>query len=361
MERKHIHRDQGRKDCWLQGEGLRRLSGSWRRAYLLCMLSGFLAFMSCNIDADLKECPYNARLEYWYTGSGSANVLPDYIYTMREFVFDSLGVLRQVNEIAAKKGIAAELNVPPGKYTLVTWANIDSASHVNQAEIGHTTKEEMRLYMDNPYKVLKSESAVHGNAERLYYGFATFYVNNRGVTRQRMDMTHSHCLLNLTVKWKYNPPRDTKNFCFYLLNVPSEVRFLPGYEVRGSASMPYQEPEYPATRSGSSNYIPLTSDGQKLVDQRLDVKMDITRTLSGEFVTYRLTNDTHPVLRICAGETLLVREIDLNKYFRQMDIDLDQNLRQEFNLIVEVDGDKVFVSSARVSDWIDGGVIGGVL
>lgn len=332
-----------------------------RRAYVFCLLSCFIAFMSCHIDADLKECTYNARLEYWYTGSGTANVLPDYIYTMREFVFDSLGVLRQVNEIAAKQGIAAELNVPPGKYTLVTWANIDSSSHVNRAEIGRTTKEEMLLSMDNPYKWLKSESAYHGNAERLYYGFASFQVYEYGVTRQRIDMTHSHCLLNLTVKWKYNPPRDTRNFCFYLLDVPSEYRFLPGYEVHGSASMPYREPEYPSTRSGSCNYIASKSDTEKLVDHRLDVKMDITRTLSGEFVTYRLSNDTHPVLRICAGETLLVREIDLNKYFRQMDIDLDQNLRQEFNLIVEVDGDKVLVSSARVSDWIDGGAIGGVL
>lgn len=58
---------------------------------------------SCNIDRDLEECPYNARLEYWYTGTGQANILPDYIYRMKEFVFDSLQVLRQVNELGGKR------------------------------------------------------------------------------------------------------------------------------------------------------------------------------------------------------------------------------------------------------------------
>lgn len=326
----------------------------------ICILSGFISFMSCTLDADLKECSYNARLEYWYTGSGNANVLPDYIYTMREFVFDSLGVLRQVNELAGKKNIAAELNVPPGKYTLVTWANVDSASHVNGAEIGRSTRDDMLLYLDKEYKPLKSAEAYSGNAERLYYGFATFEVNARGVTRQRIDMMHSHCVLSITVKWKYNPPRDTKNFSFYLLDVPSAYRFVPGYEVRGSASMPYEETASPVTRSGSSSYIPLKSEGGKRVNHRIDVPMDITRTLSGEFVTYRLSNDDHPVLRICAGDVLLVKEMDLNKYFREMDIDLNENLRQEFSLIVEVDGDKVLVSSTEVSDWIDGGTIGGL-
>lgn len=328
---------------------------------LYMLLLPVLALASCNIDGDLAECPYNARLEYWYTGSGTANVLPDYVYTMNEFLFDSVGVLRLVREVAVKKGVAAELKLPPGRYTLVSWANRDSASHVNRAEVGQTTKEEMLLYLDNPYKASKSGTPYHANAERLYYGFATFRVGKWGVTRQRVDMMHSHCQLNITVKWKYNPPRDTKNFAFYLCGVPSEYRFLPGYEVRGSASVPYEELEYPATRSGSSGYIPLKSERQSEIDHRVDVAMDITRTLSGEFVSYRLTNDTHPVLKVCAGSDLLMKEIDLYRYFRQMDIDLDQNLRQEFNLIVEVDGDKVFVSSARVSDWIDGGVIGGVM
>ena len=45
-----------------------------------------------------------------------------------------------------------------------------------------------------------------------------------------------------------------------------------------------------------------------------------------------------------------------------MQIDLDRNLRQEFSLVVEVDADGgIIVMSAKVSDWNDGGTIGGMI
>lgn len=334
-------------------------------ASLLLLAVVGLFVPSCNIDGDLEECPYNARLEYWYTGTGQANVLPDYIFRMKEFVFDSLQVLRQVNELGVKKNLAAELNLPPGRYTLVSWGNLDSCSSLNQSEIGRTKLSDVLLYANHP---VSSDTRVNvplrqQNGERLYYGYTSFTIKDRGVTRQRIDMVHAHLKLDITVKWKGNAPTDTGDLYMSLSGIPSIYTFMPAFEIKGSPYSTYSTAaDGTTTRSGVWYYIPRRPEDCSLVSHEVGVRMDITRSVSGTFITYRIKNDDHPVLRLYGGGRLLIREIDLYKYFRTMQIDLDENLRQEFSLVVEVDENGgILVSSVTVSDWIDGGSIGGMI
>lgn len=331
----------------------------------LLLLAVSLMVPSCNIDGDLEECPYNARLEYWYTGTGQANVLPDYIFKMKEFVFDSLQILRQVNELGGKKNIAAELNLPPGRYTLVAWGNLDSCSSMNEAEIGRTKLTDILLYANNP---VPPETRVNiplrqQNGEPLYYGYASFTIQPRGVSRQRVDMVHAHLKLDITVKWKGKAPTDTGDMYMTLSDVPSAYRFMPEFEVKGSPYSTYgTAADGSPTRSGVWYYIPKRSDDHPLISHEVPVKMDITRTVNATFITYRIGSDDHPVVRLYGGGKQLVKDIDLYKYFHTMQIDLDENLRQEFSLVMEVDpAGGVIVSSATVSDWIDGGSIGGMI
>ena len=324
-----------------------------------------LVVPSCNIEGDLEECPYNARLEYWYTGTGQANILPDYIFNMKEFVFDSLQVLRRVNELGGKKNIAAELNLPPGRYTLVAWGNQDSLSSLSEAEIGRTKLTDVLLHANNP---VSPQTRVNvplrqQNNEPLYYGYASFTIQSRGVSRQRIDMVHAHLKLDITVKWKGKAPTDTGDMYMLLSDVPSTYSFLPEFEVKGSPYSTYSTAaDGTPTRSGVWYYIPEHSDDHPLVSHEVPVKMDITRTVSATFISYRIRNDDHPVVRLYGGGKQLIKDIDLYKYFRTMQIDLDENLRQEFSLVMEVDAaGGVIVSSATVSVWVDGGAIGGML
>ena len=330
---------------------------------LLCLML-MLCLSACDIDGDLAECPYDARLEYWYTGTGQANVLPDYVFRMHEFVFDSVGVLCYKREISGRKGIAAELSLPPGRYTLVAWGNIDTCSRMSHAEIGKTHIEELRLRADRPYREGTrgggTSVPLQASAEKLYYGHAGFRIAERGVSRGRADMVHAHLKLDVTVKWKGRAPTDTGDLYMTLSGIYPEYQFLPKYEVKGSPYSSYSADNGGAmTRSGIWYYIPGRPAGVEPVTYKVATRMDITRTVSAQFVTYRLTSSDHPVLQLFGGGQPLIREIDLEKYFRTMQIDLDKNLRQEFSLVVEVDAnDGIIVSSARVSDWVDGGTIG---
>ena len=345
---------------------LRRPRSVFGFVTVLCaIIPGLLAMglaTSCALDGELDECPYNVRLEYWYTGSGTVNVLPDYVSRMREFVYDEHGVLCLVSERSGRKAVLyGEFTLPPGKYTLVNWANLDTASHIPPFEVGKTTLDDMKLYLDNPYSQTKSTASWQKSSEKLYYGYTTFSVRDRGVSRQRVDMVHSHCKLNILVKWKGRAPANTRNFVMTLKDIPSSYQFRPGSEIKGSPHSYYDETDETVTRSGVFYYIPGKADAPT-VHHRIDVKMEITGSVSGEFVTYRLTNDTHPVFCLYAGDSPVIKEIDLWKYFRTMQIDLDNNLRQEFDLVVEVDpSGGIIVSSAIVMDWNDGGNIGGFM
>lgn len=334
----------------------------------LVLLSFVLTMVipSCNIDGDLEECPYNARLEYWYTGTGQANVLPSYIFQMKEFVFDSLGVLRHIKELGGKKNVAAELDLPPGRYTLVAWGNPDSLSNLNEATVGQSKLSDILMYANNPAQDetrAMNIPLLQQGTETLYYGFASFTILPRGVTRQRIDMVHAHLKLDVTVKWKGKAPTDAGDMYMSLSGIPSVYTFLPKYEVKGSAYSTYSTAtDGTATRSGVWYYIPEEPDDCPLITVKRPVKMDITRTVNAIFTTYRIRGDDHPVLRLYGGGRQLLKDIDLYKYFRTMQIDLDENLRQEFSLVLEVDANGgVIVSSATVSDWIDGGAIGGMI
>ena len=112
--------------------------------YLLYIFPLFI-LSACDIDAQLPDCYYNARLEYWYVFTGTDNEIPDYVDTMNEYLFDANGILRQVKTLEGDSLLAHELVVPPGTYTLVSWGNLDGRSHIVPAIIGLTRLSEIRL------------------------------------------------------------------------------------------------------------------------------------------------------------------------------------------------------------------------
>lgn len=85
------------------------------------------------------------------------------------------------------------------------------------------------------------------------------------------------------------------------------------------------------------------------------------RTVTGDLLTYRYTDNTRLLFRIWAGERALIREVNLTEFFRAMSVPFTRNIRQEFSIVLTIDGDNITVSFAGVSDWEDGGTIGGTM
>jgi hypothetical protein len=171
-------------------------------------------------------------------------------------------------------------------------------------------------------------------------------------------MTRAHCVLTFSIWWKdaaMTPP-ETGDYRLVLRDVPSRYGFFPGYRVRDRMASLYTPGMEGYTADGTViNYIPAVHDRERLVTCRAAAGMN-NKTLRGEIVSYRLSSDSHPVLSIRDGERVLEREIDLHEFFTRLDIRLDEALRQEYQVGIEIESGRVvaFLMTASVEEWYDG-------
>jgi hypothetical protein len=338
-------------------------------------LPGLLAISSCNITDDPGYCCYNARLEYRYHRNGATgeNEIGYYIRSLREYIFDGDDILAKVSDYSLPHGVSeffTEQTLRPGRYSVITLGNKGENELVGLhglaagAEVGVTTREELMLTLSNPQIATGDEPyavdapQVQGRSDRLYYGYRSFSVSEFGVSRTAVDMTHAHCILNITARWmdRSGHPRPGEQYTFMLRQAPSKYRFLPEFLVTGGWDPGEFDPEgevFPARDRRNINYIP-----QVIREDRVchTVPGSVNRKdLYGQTVTFRYRSDSHVLLSIWAQAGRVMKEIDLYRFFREYGISLDYSLCQEYSLIVEIDGDNVRLSLVTVDDWEDGG------
>ncbi|MDL2208896.1 FimB/Mfa2 family fimbrial subunit, partial [Parabacteroides sp. OttesenSCG-928-O15] len=281
---------------------------------------------SCTIDTEVPVCSYNVQLEYWYTREWTReeNMVSNYIYRITEYIFDENDILYQIGGLpghAGKGAYVSTMTLPEGHYTVVAWGNLSRLDNDWEPQVGITTLREARIRLASPYRSeqpgwTSRTDAEDPNIEPLYYGYQTFSVKGDKAQTIRIGMTHAHLLLEVVVKWAKNAPVNTRDFNLRLRDVPAVYGFLPGYT----------EPRSTTSDNPVVHHVPEVLEERFKKSYRLETKMDIARSLKGEFITNRLTNDSHPLLGVYASETLLTKEIDLEKYFRTMQFGLSRNL-----------------------------------
>lgn len=333
----------------------------WHIFHIGTLLFVAIAANSCDIDAPLPDCDYNARLEYWYVFTGTDNEIPDYVDTMNEYLFDADGILRQIRLLEGDSLLAHELTVAPGTYTLVSWGNLDGRSRIVPAVIGETRLSEIRLEHSgiatesnlSPLERGQGGGNCQPNTEPLYYATDILKVPRSGIVRKRVNTTHAHALLRVTAKWLSNVPSNTGDFAFTLRGIPAAAGFDVAERVNTSL-IGYD------LSNGTVYNIP-RMDETRLCDHYTPATMRPNRTVTGDLMTYRYTDKTQLLFRIWAGDRPLIREVNLSEFFREMGIPFTRNIRQEFAITLQIDGDNISVLFTGVSDWEDGGTIGGAM
>ena len=170
------------------------------------IIRGLLSIVltACSFGDEPAICPYNTRLEYWYAGSGTQNMLPTYVDNLRQYLFDADGQL--LSEITLRgdsiSGWQGELK--DGTYTFVLWGNL---GETNEQII--TTKSNMNI---NEMTLSAEQQGIppgyRGNTDRLYYGTATVEVKNGAAQRRRIYLSHAHAAMTVTVRWMTDEPAD---------------------------------------------------------------------------------------------------------------------------------------------------------
>ena len=293
---------------------------------------------ACTFSEEPEPCPYNVKLEYWYAGSGLENVLPLYVDNLQQYIFDGQGKLVHRESTNGKDVKQWSGTLPDGTYTIVAWGNLDDSQQVL------TQSDEQNLQeMTLSARVNGVPPDYRGNTARLYYGTAELVVDGGITLRKRIYMAHAHAALSITVRWMSNPPARDGTYRMRLRGIPSVYEFKTGFE----GIVP----------SGDGSYsLPVMQSPVTYHETR--AAMNYEEEVTGQFVTFRYTSQTHPMWSLWKDGKQIVKELDLYLFFDKLPMDMGTNIEQEFDLLVTIYENKIVVTQMGSTDWDEGGTIG---
>ena len=324
---------------------------------------------------DDKECDYNIQLRYDYNRENESliNELPNYVHSMIEYLFDDVGVLYAVNPLLldeCTEQYISELTLPPGRYSVIAIGNQTTMSVVTANGeapiIGKTNRDAMLLTLQNrSTRTDNNNDGYYNNCGRLYYGYRTFSVSEVDASRVRVDMVHSHCVIRFRIRWKRNTP-PMGSYYTTMKYIPSEYGLMPQYvypekDNCQNHNSEYHD-EYNRICQAVRHHILTVHQDRNILNHKLHLFRNVDGEVTGEFVMYRLRNETEPTMSLYMGTgdngEQVMKAINLKRYFDDQGFDRDRTLKQEYSIEILIDGDQVFVMPISVADWTEGGVLG---
>lgn len=338
------------------------------------LLLGVVVFggVSCRglIEHYAPICDYTVQLRYDYNQENTTtdNLFGRYVKSTEQYIFDGQGVLYAVAPVTADPCTGqwvSQLDLPPGRYSVIAVGNRDTRSRISDGEggpapeIGVTRREDMRMTLENAEPMAEGRI---GPSERIYHGYRTFSVLPDRTSLVRVDMVHSHMVLRIRVTWRNSAPADEHNVTMTLGDV------TPGYSLM---------PEYVYKDNSGKVHDPQTDDGYRVVDNsvihhipvvrediaprntyQLDSYINGDKTVNVEFVSYRIRKSGGSVVTLTGNGGPLMDDVDLTQWFADKNIELDRNLKQDFALEFMIGDDRsVTINALSMEDWFEGGTI----
>ncbi|NDV64246.1 FimB/Mfa2 family fimbrial subunit [Bacteroides sp. 224] len=348
------------------------------RMQVALFIIAVLLLNACHIDhyGPEGECNYTVRIFYHYNRENTSreNVLPDYVKWMTAYIFDSEGILYATHpvEIDVCDGqYASELNLPPGRYSIIVVGNDTSMSATTDAatthtpEVGVTHREDMLLFLQNETPT-RTARGYFDNCGRLYHGYRTFSIAPAELSHVRVDMVHSHCVINYKVIWEGGMPNNLSNVHIRMQNMPSEYHLMPEFIYPEQQGLCYKHnPDsddfYDRQETNCIHHIATVHNNRNYVNHRHTSTL-FGQEATGEVITYRLRNEPEPgkisTFTVYDADKPLANSVPLNDFFVRQGINLDETLRQEYPLVFRINKDgSITVAFATVEDWDEGGWI----
>lgn len=347
---------------------------------LLALVVVLSSFTSCyDFDNNREICDYKVQLRYDYNEENGTtqNMIEQYVFTIDEYIFGDDNKLYQKRRFTADRcteHMNSELNLPPGKYSVIAIGNQDDRSvatdKLNQSEptVGVTHRDDMLLALENP----EHYGGSCGESERLYHGYKTFTVKERGISRVRVDMINAHMTLRFRITWKNNTAPARGNYYALLETVPSQYSLMPEFIYPiGSFDVANHDCDghdgYPSDCNNVIHHIPLTCYSKTAAPEmelchRHNTYLNADKEMWGEFVSYRIKNATPVVLRIHStadDSRTLPSDIDVRAYLNHELENRDHTLRQDYALDIVIEGTKITIVPLDIADWDEGGMLGG--
>lgn len=307
---------------------------------IVCMLLAAV-LSGCSFGDEPGVCPYTTRLDYWYAGNSSDNLLPVYVDNLHQYLFDGEGRLIGTATLRGDSIGSWQGNLDEGDYTVVLWGNLaeDGSDKLEVLPPVDRRLDEMTLTAVTG----EAPPGYRANTSRLYYGYLSFHVEEGKMFHRRIYLSHAHASLRVTVHWMADTPPEDGTYRMRMKGIASGYGFVKGWESE-------------ELTSGGSYTVPYI--GTSLINHETRAAMNYDGEVTGEFVTFRYTSGTHQLWSLWRNDERIVGDLDLYRFFSKKPMNMDQNIEQEFEILVTVYADKVVVSEITESDWDEGGAIG---
>lgn len=301
----------------------------------MLLVMSLMGLIGCDIDGDLPPCSWNVRITYNYSPYGEPFPLKECLRNLHEYVFDENGLLVGTDMGLKCTPEQTEYNLPVGTYTVVAWGNMGENTEQPVCETGVSRLSELQLHI---------KRTKDNGADDLLYAAIPFKVGGKGRHDLKAALTDAYATISFNVTWAGKQiPEGVTGWEMRLAKVPAAYRFKPGAQLQAFEKNTAQFlPEFPGVEA---SYIahPVRSG----------------ESITGIFKTYRLTSDDYPVFCLYADGVPVMKEIDLERLFRESDVDPGQARVQQYDIDVTIDGESIYVMFTILSGWEEGGAIGG--
>lgn len=305
----------------------------YRRLPLLPLLALSL-LAACQKELTYYDYGEVKEVKLSYTTPATQSYFQD-IDSLRWLLFDADGrYLRDLQMTNRQRQYFDRSDLPDGDYTVVCVANATARSIIDNSRL---TLDNLLLRANT-----RQDEGWYSNIDQLYWQMARFTLSP-GAGAVELPLADIHCHLHVRLWWQSVPDTDG-DYTLRLYEVPVACRGGRTGQVLGGVPHPELAEEYG--------------------EHRIEVE-PYNFIISGEFITMRWTDDHMPLLQLWCGNQAVSPLIDLYDVFSEWHWSPDRTVAQDYWLNIEVltDG-SVNVSvggNSRITDWQNGGTIGGTV
>ena len=162
-----------------------------KKVLLLPLTVLLMALLSSCVYEDLSKCP-EPRLRFVYNADGSENVLPNYIWDARLYLYDQEGAVCYTKQLT-RRDLAEGIQLPVltlDPYRVVVWGNVTDRSQIANSD--QLAKADITAQPD--------DKGIYRGTDSLYRAEATIDLCNDPQGEYTVPFSSAHIGLDVVVK-----------------------------------------------------------------------------------------------------------------------------------------------------------------
>lgn len=308
-----------------------------KRLLRLAQLLPILLLSAC-AEMFEEQCPVSSQIDFVYKNENNRDETLLMLGSATDYIFNSDSILYRVDaDIRGARVQSRAINLPDGKWHVLSFANLYVNSQVSAYTVGKTHMRDLSVEIVGK-DLLKTKTPQYiGNSDNLYFSSVDLEMADGRPKRRTIGYyTPAHIQLTVFVTWadKADRPAANSKLSAVLQNVPGGCQFLSETKTDKVYNTPYS--------------IPYPLSAEKLQRVRLYPSED---TFRFDAVSMRLETGKAPHLQLMNGTEALTKTLDLNRFFEANNIDLSDTRIQNFRLSVRIEKYKVVISPLDILAW----------